>query len=215
MCSGLHFVEDYVDGEVSDVIEMLFGGGQHDVAGYAAAQELDHTPDTSWSYSSGTTNIVTRLLHQATGLRGVAFQGFMEEALLHPIGITSAIPKFDTQGTFIGSSFCFCTARDFAKFGLLYMRDGVWDGRRLLPEGWVDYARTPTPIYVDHDDLDYGAHFWLGLAGPGTFSCNGYQGQFIVMEPELDLIVVRHGDSINEATVAVRHWLADVVDCFR
>lgn len=215
MCSGLHFVEDYVDDKVSDVIEMLFGQGKDDVAGYAISQELDHTPDTFWSYSSGTTNIVAQVLKQTTGLGDRAFHDFMNRELFAPIGISSAIPKFDPTGTFIGSSFCYCTARDFAKFGLLYMRDGVWDGTRILPNGWADYARTPTPILVDHDALDYGAHWWLGIAGPGSFSCNGYQGQYIVNVPELDLILVRHGDSIDDATIRAREWVGEVVNCFR
>jgi CubicO group peptidase (beta-lactamase class C family) len=215
MSSGLHFVEDYVDDKVSDVIEMLFGSGKEDVAAYAINQELDHPPGSHWSYSSGTTNIVTQILKQVTGLGDAAFTFMMQQELFMPIGMGSADPRYDLAGTFIGSSFCYCTARDFARFGMLYLRDGVWDGQRILPEGWVDYARTPTETLVDHDALDYGAHWWLGLGGPGSFSCNGYQGQFIVVVPDLDLIVVRHGDSINEQTVNVRKWIGEVVECFR
>ena len=214
MSSGLHFVEDYVDGEISNVIEMLFGAGKADVAAYAANQPLDHPPDTFWSYSSGTSNIVARIVQDAVGLRGSDFEKYMREVLFEPLGMNSAFPRFDEMGTFIGSSFCFCTARDFARFGLLYLRDGVWDGRRILPEGWVDYARTPTTLPVD-DDLDYGAHWWLGLGGPGSFSCNGYQGQFIVDVPGLDLVLVRHGNSLEERCDRVREWIGEVVDCFR
>jgi CubicO group peptidase (beta-lactamase class C family) len=107
--------------------------------------------------------------------------------------MTSALPKFDPAGTFIGSSYCFCTPRDFARFGLLYLRDGVWDGRRRLPEGWVDYGRTPTWRQPDAADSPYGAHWWLDAFGPHTFSANGYDGQFIILRPDRDLIVVRNG----------------------
>ncbi len=100
----------------------------------------------------------------------------MYERLFAPIGMQSALPRFDDAGTFIGSSFCFATARDFARFGLLYLRDGQWDGCRLLPKGWVDYARTPTFQQADCVDGPYGAHWWLDLAGPGSFSANGYEG---------------------------------------
>ena len=79
----------------------------------------------------------------------------MRERLFGPLGMTSAAPKFDEAGTFIGSSFCFTTARDFARFGLLYLRDGVWEGRRLLPEGWIDYARTPTFQQPDCEEGPY------------------------------------------------------------
>lgn len=214
MSSGLKFTEDYVDGEVSDVIEMLFGTGKQDVAKFAAALPMEAAPNTVWSYSSGTSNIVARAAALALGGTGNVFEAFMRQELFDPIGMKSAIPKFDDAGTFIGSSFCFCTARDFARFGLLYMRDGVWDGTRILPEGWVDYARTPTPTPPE-EPMGYGAHWWLGLCGPGSFSANGYQGQYTILIPELDLILVRHGDSLDEKGEQTKKWLKNVADCFR
>ena len=144
MSSGLAFREDYVEAQVSDVIEMLFGKGKADVGHFAASFPLEHEPGRFWSYSSGTTNIISRIAARAAGVSGADFEAFMRRRLLDPIGMTSAQPKFDEAGTFIGSSFCYATPRDFARFGLLYLRDGVWDGQRLLPEGWVDYARRPT-----------------------------------------------------------------------
>ena len=214
MSSGLKFAEDYVNAGVSDVIEMLFGAGKDDVAGFAANFPLAHAPGTAWSYASGTSNIVARCAASALGATGDAFRSWMFSELFHPIGIHSAQPKFDTQGTFIGSSFCYATARDFARFGLLYMRDGAWEGQRILPEGWVDYARTPTAT-PPGEPLGYGAHWWLGMCGPGSFSANGYQGQYTVLVPELDLILVRHGNSMDEQGDEVRRWLARVADCFR
>lgn len=216
MSSGLEFLEDYVDGETSNVIEMLMGSGKADTAGYAASFPLEHEVDTFWSYSSGTTNIVSRIAQRALGTDRDGFEAFMRKELLEPIGFTSADPWFDEAGTFIGSSYCFAKAEDFARFGTLYLRDGVWDGRRILPEGWVDYARTPTPQPESHDGLGYGAHWWLGIAGPKSFSANGYQGQFTVLEPDLDLVLVRHGDTIgDEKSEALKAWVAEVVDCFR
>ena len=215
MSSGLQFAEDYVDAGVSDVIEMLFGKGSDDVASFAANFPLEHAPDSHWSYASGTSNIVARIASCAIGKTGDDFRDWMFEALFDRIGIPSAAPKFDPAGTFIGSSFCYATARDFARFGLLYMRDGGWDGQRILPEGWVDYARTPTPTPPE-EPMGYGAHWWLGIAGPDSFSANGYQGQFTVCVPSLDLILVRHGNSeAGPKGDAVRAWLADVADCFR
>ena len=222
MSSGLKFAEDYVDAGVSDVIEMLFGKGSEDVAAYAASLPLEHAPDTVWSYSSGTSNIVARCAARALGetggktggKTGDGFRDFMFRELFGPIGMRSPLPKFDAAGTFIGSSFCYCTARDFARFGLLYLRGGTWDGQRILPDGWVDYARTPTPAVPDTEAMGYGAHWWLGMAGPGSFSCNGYEGQYTVLVPEKDLILVRHGKSPLEQKEVVLQWMADVAGCF-
>ncbi len=216
MSSGLQFVEDYVDGDASDVIEMLQGSGRPDTAGFAASFPLAHEPGSYWSYSSGTTNIVARIARRALGTDANGFKTFMRKELFDPIGMTSPTPWFDDAETFIGSSFCFASARDFARFGTLYLRDGVWDGHRIPPQGWVDYARTPTPQPDDHVGLGYGAHWWLGIAGPKSFSANGYQGQFTVVEPELDLVLVRHGDTIgDEKSESLKAWIAQIVDCFR
>jgi CubicO group peptidase (beta-lactamase class C family) len=213
MSSGLQWVEEYVPGQPSDVIAMLFGDGQDDVAGFAARFPLAHQPGSFWQYSSGTTNIVSRILARTLDAYGPDFEAFMRARLFEPLGMTSPVPKFDAAGTFIGSSFCFCTARDFARFGLLYLRDGMWEGRRLLPEGWVDYARTPTP--QQPLDEPYGAHWWLGVGGPGSFSANGYDGQFTVCVPDLDLVLVRHGATPLDRKDDLRAWVGEVVDCFR
>lgn len=215
MSSGLKFTEAYIPGEPSDVIEMLFGRGQDDVAGFAASFPLAHEPGTFFSYSSGTTNIVSRCVAEATGAFGPDFEAFMRARLFEPLGMRSPVPKFDAAGTFIGSSFCFASARDFARFGLLYLRGGVWEGRRLLPEGWVDYARTPTWRQPDCPDGPYGAHWWLDMAGPGSFSANGYEGQYTLVVPDRDLVLVRHGRTPLEQKDNPQAWLAELAGAFR
>lgn len=215
MSSGLVWVEDYTPGNPSDVIAMLFGEGRENVAAYAEAVPLAHPPGCYWQYSSGTTNIIAHCLARALGLDAAGMEAFMRERLFGPLGMTSASPRFDAAGTFIASSFCFCTPRDFARFGLLYLRDGVWDGRRLLPEGWVDYARTPTFQQADVEPgNDYGAQWWLNMAGPGSFSANGYEGQHIVVCPDRDLILVRHGATPTLTQPAVGAWLRDLAAMF-
>lgn len=129
--------------------------------------------------------------------------------------MTSPIPRFDAAGTFIGSSYCFATARDFARFGLLYLRDGVWEGQRLLPEGWVDYARTPTYQQPGVIEGRYGAHWWLDVGGPGSFSANGYDGQYTVLVPDLDLILVRHGATPLDRKDDLKAWVGEVIGAFR
>jgi CubicO group peptidase (beta-lactamase class C family) len=213
MSSGLAFVEEYRPGEPSDTIAMLFGDGKDDVARYAALKPLEHAPGTFWAYSSGSANLAARAASIALDRFGPALEAYLRARLFEPLGMTSAVPKCDTAGTFIGSSYCFAAARDFARFGLLYLRDGMWDGQRLLPQGWVDYARTAT-FQQPTDGARYGASWWLDLAGPGSFSANGYQGQYVVVVPQRDLVIVRLGATPDDALQPVKDWIRAVAECF-
>jgi len=188
MRSGLQFAEDYVDAGVSDVIAMLNFDGRFDTGAFAAAKPLVHSPGTLFSYSSGTTNIICRILRDIVG-PPTQMLAFMHDELFEPLGMRTALPKFDRAGSFVGSSYCLASPQDFARFGYLYSRGGVWDGRRILPEGWVDYARGPThatPLEA------YGAHWWL-TPGTSRFFAGGYDGQRIFVDPEKDLVIVRCG----------------------
>ncbi len=182
MRDGLDFVEDYVDGEVSDVIKMLFGPGQGDVAAFAIDRPLAADPGERWSYSSGTSNIISRIVADVIGT-GEPYERFLQERLFDAIGMRTARATFDDAGTFIGSSFVYASATDFARFGLLYLRDGVWAGRRRLPEGWVDTARTPQAIDPENGN-GYGWQWWVRADDPlGCFWANGYEGQSILVCP--------------------------------
>jgi CubicO group peptidase (beta-lactamase class C family) len=217
MASGLEFREDYVDGAVSDTIAMLFGDGKDDMGAFAANKPLAHWPDTVFNYASGTTNILARALGRLVGGGEQGMRDFMEARLFAPLGINTFIPKFDGIGTFIGSSYCFLRAEDFARIGLLALRGGVWDGARLLPESWIDFARTPGPAQPE-DGRSYGAQWWLNTFSQDGFSMNGYAGQWTACCPHRDLIVVRHGNSVNEAGVlrqeAAHGWVRDAMACF-
>jgi CubicO group peptidase (beta-lactamase class C family) len=212
MRDGLDFAEDYVDAGVSDVIEMLFGDGQHDVAAYAEARPLRHEPGTHFNYSSGTSNIVSAIAARSLG-EGSQLVDLLHQRIFEPIGMMSAEAKIDDAGTFIGSSYVYATARDFARFGLLYLRDGVWDGRRVLPEGWVDHGRTLRSH--DEEGIGYGAHWWVVDDDLGTFRASGYEGQSILICPALDLLAVRLGRSTAEMYTALAEWRAHLVDALR
>jgi CubicO group peptidase (beta-lactamase class C family) len=214
MTSGLRFCEDYVDQEVSDVIKMLFGPGAEDTAAFAAAFPADHPPDTVFNYSSGTSNIISSIVKGIVG-EGDHYLAFLRREFFSRIGMLSATPKFDGSGTWIGSSFCFCTPRDFARFGLLYLRDGVWEGERILPGGWVDYARTPAPAQPEEEEHGYGAHWWLLDDGLGTFFASGYAGQYLFIVPALDLIAVRNGNTPAERRPHVLALIRHIIDLFR
>jgi CubicO group peptidase (beta-lactamase class C family) len=210
MSSGLRFEEEYTDPRTSNTIQMLFGEGRKDVAAFAAGFPLDHPPDRVWSYSSGTSNIVSGIVGRTVGGGEPGMRAFMQRELFDRIGMASADPRFDESGTWIGSSFLFATARDFARFGLLCLRDGVWERSRLLPEGWIDYGRTPTPGSAG----EYGAHFWLAQDGSGIFSANGFRGQYTLMVPSRDLVVVRLGTSMPEQKRGTYLLLKELVEAF-
>lgn len=209
MRPGLEFVEDYVDDTVSHCLEMLYGSGKDDMAGYAAGLPLLHEPGSVWNYSSGTTNIVSRIVGQTVGGGEAGMAAFLRQRLFDPIGMHSATPKFDAAGTFVGSSYVYATARDFGCFGELYRNDGVAaDGTRVLPVGWRDHARTWTAH--DPDGFDYGAHWWLWPDFPGSLGCHGYEGQYTVVLPDKELVVVHLGKSPIERRPVLTDRLRDV-----
>jgi CubicO group peptidase (beta-lactamase class C family) len=216
MRSGLAWIEDYVEGNESDVIDMLFGSGKDDHAAHAMKQPLASTPGNEWYYSSGTTNIVARLLGDALGDKnGSSDQTmtFMQKRLFDAIGMSSATVQYDAAGTFVGSSYVYATARDFAKFGELYLRDGMCGTTRILPVGWVDHARAQTVI-DDETGQGYGAHWWTQPGEPGSLVASGYEGQQILVIPERDLIIVRLGKTISEKRGAVRAGLYEIAQMF-
>ncbi len=213
MRDGLDWVEDYVDDRVSDVIQMLFGTGQEDMAHFAADRPLAAAPGTRFNYSSGTSNIVSGVVARLVG-PGEDYARFLHARLFAPIGMASADPELDAAGTWVASSYLRATARDWARFGLLYLRGGTWAGARVLPEGWVDYARTMVSVDPE-DDSPYGAHWW-GVAGDalGTFRASGYEGQSITICPPLDLVVVRLGKTPLEREPNLVPWRVAMVEAF-
>lgn len=213
MRSGLLFNEDYVDHHQSHCLEMLFGQGAADMAHYAACQPLDHPIDSVWNYSSGTTNIICRALGAALGGHD-GVESLLRQDLFEPIGMRSATPTFDDAGTWVGSSYVHATARDFARFGYLYLRDGVWDGRRILPEGWVDDARVPRSADPEVPQY-YGRHWWVADDELGTFWANGYEGQRIMVIPALDTVVVRLGKTPADHSPALREFYRRLIDALR
>jgi CubicO group peptidase (beta-lactamase class C family) len=198
MRSGLRFSEVYAD-PLSDVTRMLFDG--HDAGGFAASRPLEAPPGTFWKYSSGTTNILSLIARRALGEKDYPL--WPRRALFDPLGMTSAVLEPDASGTFVGSSFLFATARDWARFGLLYANGG----EDVLPKGWAAFGASPTP---QAPDARYGAHWWLKLSpelGGATsaaakipadaFHALGHEGQCLTVIPSRRLVVVRLGLSID------------------
>jgi CubicO group peptidase (beta-lactamase class C family) len=199
MSSGLKFDETYEP--LRDVTEMLYRSS--DFAAYAAEKPLEAEPDSKWVYSSGTANIVARIVRHTAEKDYPRYYDFLRKELFGKIGMRSAVPEPDPSGTFVGSSYMLATPRDWARFGLLYLQDGVWGGERILPEGWVKYTATPTPKAPQGR---YGAFFWLNAGTEGNpidrpwpnaprdaFAARGYQEQYVVVIPSKKLVMVRFG----------------------
>jgi CubicO group peptidase (beta-lactamase class C family) len=193
MTDGLAFEEVYDPG--TDATRMLFTPG--DTAGYAADQPLVADPGTRWAYSSGTTNLVCDVAARADGGDAATLAA---RRVFGPLSMTSATLGTDASGDPVCSSYGYATARDWARFGQLYLQDGVWGGERLLPEGWVAFSRTPVQLPTEQP---YGAQFWLNADADGrvrmpsvpqdAFWASGNEGQQVVVLPSDGLVVVRLG----------------------
>jgi CubicO group peptidase (beta-lactamase class C family) len=197
MSSGLDFDEDSINPR-GGVLYMLLRAP--DVPAYAATAPLAAAPGTRWRYSSATTNLIMAAIRRVVG--DAEYAALPRRALFDRIGMRSAMMETDARGTYIGSSFVYATPRDWARFGLLYVNDGEWNGDRVLPEGWVGYSRTPAPAATERQ---YGAHFWLKVAPndqqpsssfdfpPDTFHAIGHEGQFLTIIPSRRVAIVRLG----------------------
>lgn len=200
MNAGFGFDEG---GGASTATHMWFA--EPDTARFAASAELQSSPGTRWGYSSRSFTLLSRIAADRLNANPQAFRDFAWRELFGPLGMNSFTPEFDATGTFMGAQASFATPRDWARFGQLYLDDGVVAGQRILPEGWVKWTTTPTK------DSGYGAGFWLnnsdeviepwnmrwGIPGAprDAFMARGYMGQYIVIIPSAKLVIVRFGQS--------------------
>jgi CubicO group peptidase (beta-lactamase class C family) len=190
MNSGLEWEEDYT--KISDVTKMLFLA--EDMSQSQLDKPAKFKPNKHWNYSSGTTNLLSGILRKQFKTHQ-DYLDFWYSALIDKIGMNSMLVETDMAGNYVGSSYSWATTRDWAKFGLLYLHKGNWDGEQLFDENWAKYVATPTK----GSKGDYGAHFWLNAGGhyPNAprdmFSANGYQGQKVFIIPSQDLVIVRMG----------------------
>ncbi|NJY62138.1 serine hydrolase [Salinimicrobium sp. CDJ15-81-2] len=190
MNSGLAWEEDYT--KISDVTKMLFLA--EDMTQVQLHKKLVGEPGSVWNYSSGTSNLLSGFIRDQFKSHE-AYLDFWYTQLIDKIGMHSMTLEPDLAGNYVGSSYSWATARDWAKFGLLYLNKGNWNGEQLLNESWIDYTVQP----VVGSDEQYGAHFWLNSGGiypdvpRDLFSANGFQGQHVFIIPSEDLVVVRFG----------------------
>ncbi|SEB05948.1 CubicO group peptidase, beta-lactamase class C family [Flavobacterium gillisiae] len=190
MNSGLAWEENY--SAISDATKMLFQA--ENMGRVQLEKEVAFKPNTHWNYSSGTTNLLSYILRNQFKSHQ-EYLDFWYSALIDKIGMKSMIVETDMAGNFVGSSYSWATTRDWAKFGLLYLHEGNWNGEQLFDKSWAKYVATPT----NDSKGDYGAHFWLNAGGrypdapKDLYSANGFQGQKVFIIPSHDLVIVRMG----------------------
>lgn len=208
MNSGLEWTEDYFS--ISDATKMLFMS--KDMGSKQAEKSLTGKPNESWYYSSGTTNLLSKILrlyypnHQA-------YLNAWYSDLVDKIGMCSMVIEADQVGTYVGSSYCWATPRDWAKLGLLYLHNGNWNGTQVFDESWVKYATTPT----NSSNGNYGAQIWLNVGGveyrdapEEVFSFHGFSGQRVFIIPSKDLVIVRMGLKSMDHNKMLKQILATI-----
>lgn len=190
MNSGLEWEEDYT--KISDVTQMLFL--DTDMTKSQIGKPLVGKTNSTWNYSSGTSNLLSGILRKQFKTHQ-EYLDFWYSDLIDKIGMHSMLVETDMAGNYVGSSYSWATTRDWAKFGLLYLHKGNWNGEQLFNESWAKYVATPT----NTSNGKYGAHFWLNAGGyypdapRDLYSANGYQGQRVFILPSHDLVIVRMG----------------------
>ncbi len=202
----------------------LFSGGSNSAAVYFGGQDvisaatgtpLEVAPGTRWKYANNDTLLLMRSLRHLLN-DDARYLRFPYEELLHPLGMYHTRMETDHQGNFISSSQTYTTARDLARFGILLARDGVHQGRRLLPEGFVTYLSKPAPTKPPiNNEWGYGAQFWLLDTMPGvptgTFTTFGNKGQYVSVVPSAGVVVVRTGVDPNGIEYKQDQLVAEVL----
>lgn len=230
MNGGLKWRERNAGSEAgSDAEKMIFGAGQKNIMGYATAAKAQKAPGETFTYSTGSAvllaSAVQRRLPALTpsdGLRTYAWRKFISEEFFDKLGMSQTAPQFDIRGNYY-SSLIWMSARDMAAFGELCLRDGVWNGERLLPEGWVKFMRTTSGAKGAES---YGAGFWIKAKDKpdslmahlpaDAYAAGGDRGAVIVMIPSKDIVIVRTGITQfgEKSRAALGVWLGELAAAF-
>ncbi len=209
MSSGLNWEENY--GSVSTATKMLYGSS--DMGASAHGENLVYEPGSEWVYSSGTTNIISRKMADAFTDKE-AYQRFAYDSLLGPIGAKSFTIETDASGHFMGSSYGYGSARDWAKLGLLMLQKGNWNGEQIIDSAWVDYCHQTAPM----SDGAYGGHFWLNRGSKyeeydaNSYWMAGFHSQQVAIHPDRDLVIVRLGVTYERGAFDFSGWTKEVFD---
>lgn len=232
MSSGLDHTE-MAEGSVAifdaDTPRMLFLDGREDVARYAETRPLEAVPGEKHEYSTATSHILVDIMTRSLTdskdpvVRRDAMLEYARGRLFEPLGMTSALPEFDRNGTMLGGSFIHATTRDWAKFGEFLRNNGSVRSAQMMPTSWMRFMKTPSKT-----DASYGAHIWLnrkrkegrdpvlfpGKAPSDVFAALGHLGQFVVVSPQHRLTIVRLGNTPDDQLDPVNDQLAKLISAF-
>ncbi len=209
MNSGLEWVENYFT--ISEATLMLMRS--EDMVDYVINRPMEYAPRTHWKYSSGDINLMSGLIRKAIG-NDEDYYRIPYTGLLHRIGMLNTILETDATGNHVASSYCYGTIRDWARFGLLYLNNGVFEGDTILPGGWVDFTRQEAP----NSNGIYAGTFWLKEPKPENalldvpddiYFADGFLGQRVYIIPSRDLVVVRMGYSLKN--FSLNNFLKDII----
>ncbi len=198
MNCGLAWEEEYY--KISDVTKMLYL--EEDMSKTQMRKPLVGKPNESWLYSSGVSNLLSGIARQQFNTYQ-EYLDFWYTDLIDKIGMNSMILEADLKGNYVASSYGWATARDWSKLGLLYLKNGNWNGEQIFSKDWVSYATTPTP---SSNGL-YGAGIWLNTSKElpdvpeNVYRFTGFQGQYVVMLPDHDMVIVRLGLVKDQASI--------------
>jgi CubicO group peptidase (beta-lactamase class C family) len=204
MSSGLKFerIEDDADPAhfTSENDHNYIYFGAVNVFEHSISRPQEFPPDTVWRYRNCDPLTLGMIVKQTVEARGEEYLAYPQRALFDRIGIRDIVLEPDPWGNFVNTGFDHGTARDWARFGLLHLQDGVWQGERILPAGWVDFVRTPAPA---DPERHYGGQFWLNAGGNyadiprDAFWAAGARGQTTMIIPSRDVVIVRLGHSLD------------------
>lgn len=213
MQSGLKWDEGYAN--MSDATKMLY---ESDALGITASKSpLEFKPGTHWKYSSGTSNILSFALSNYFPDKKT-YQEFPYKSFLHRIGAYSLTMETDASGYFVGSSYSWATARDWAKLGVFMLNNGSWAGEQIIDKSYVDFIRKPLP----NSEGRYGAGFWLNAttnlknlmadAPKDAYSFRGFHSQRVEIIPSKDLVIVRLGETHKSGNFDFNLWTKKVIE---
>ena len=209
MSSGLDWVENYFT--ISEATVMLMQSD--DMFSSVVNSKAIHEPGSYWNYSSGDANLLSGLIRKAIG-NDDEYHGYAYSRLFHRIGMLNTVVETDASGLFVASSFSYGSTRDWARFGLLFLNNGIFEGDTVISPGWVEYMKTGAPA----SDGTYAGTFWLREPNPenalkdipdDVFFADGFLGQRVYMIPSKNLVVVRMGYSLSN--FSVNDFLRDVI----
>lgn len=215
MIAGFDYSEAYESDPRNLLNTMLMS--RPDMAAFAAQTPLVGEPGNSWDYQTTHSVLLQEVIRNSLGDDETYFR-FPREQLFGPLGMHNSFFQADASGTFTGGAFMYASGRDWMTLGLLYLNDGVHNGERILPEGWVEYSTTASEPSMEK--RAYGAQIWLNAPSPhqlfpalpeDAYAFQGHYDQYVVVVPSLELVVVRMGMTFNQEAFDKQLFLEEIL----